>query len=210
MRSALVALAVAVFAVLVLVRGGFARAEPPPPMEERPLSKVIEALQGAKGMKAQLATARFYAEVFGGKTVQAPQGSPLTTLGAWGDDGNLLAAEASLGSRSCGAASAGEKKAALALLGEFGAVLPASLRGYALLEQGKNDEAASIFTDILQGALPSGGCPGEHPMYSHRRVARMSMALACVKRATPKKSVEHLEKLLEKAKSCANDNHAVG
>ena len=78
------------------------------------------------------------------------------------------------------------------------------------IEQGKGDEAAAVFIKIIEGAMPSANCPGEHPMYSGRRVSKMTMALACVARAAPKKDRAQLEKLLEKARSCAANNHAVG
>ena len=210
MRSALAAVALAVFVVLALTRANFARAEPPPPMEQRELSKVVEALKGDAALKPQLAAVRFYGEVLGGTTIRAPVGSPLTTLGPWGDNEALLSAEALIEGKGCGPPGAAELKAAGALLTQFGPALSPALRGYTLLHQGKLDEAADIFGKLIDGALPEAGCPGEHPMYSGRRVARMTMALHCLERAAPGKSRAAYEKRLEKARSCVKNNHAVG
>jgi len=207
MRSALAAAAVAAFAVLTLAR---ARAEPPPQMEPRELDPVIAALKKEPKLKTQLASVRFYAEVFGGKSLEAPVGSPLTTLGPWGDDGALLSSEAAIASRSCGPLPAAERKAAVALLGEYAAALSPSLRGYALLEQGKAADAEALFAKLIDDALPAGACPGEHPMYSHRRIALMTMARGCLERAAPGKDRSAYEKRIERAKSCAANNRAVG
>ncbi len=210
MRSALAAAAAAVFVLLTLARANFARAEPPPAMEPRKLAAIVEALKKDPKLKPQLASVRFYGEVFRGETVMAPIGSPLTTLGPWSDDGALLLSESAISASACGPLGAAEKKAAVALLGEYGAALAPSLRGYALLEQGKADDAATLFAKLIDDALSDGACPGEHPMYSHRRVAKMTMALRCLERAAPAKSRAPQEKRIERARSCATNNHAVG
>ncbi len=209
MRSALVAVAVAVFVVVTLARAGLASAEPPPPMEEREIKKVIEALKKEPARKSSLASVRFYAEVLGGESVRAPVGSPLTTLGPWGDDGARLAAEAVIASSACGSRAGTQQKAALSLLTEYRQELAPSLRGFALLEQGKGEDAAKIFGAMIDGALPEAECPSEHPMYSHRRVAMITMALSCLERAAPGGNRSAFTRRLEKARSCASNNHAV-
>lgn len=204
MRSALVFAFAVAFILLSLSRAS--HAEPPPPMETRDVKAVLEAIKKQQPkLRAQLASVRWYVEVEEGTSVQAPVGSPLTTLGAWSADGAPLAWES-----ACQPLEAPRKKAALALLAEFGEALPTKMRGVALLEQGKADEAAAIFTRIIEGALPAKGCPSEHPMYSHQRVTSISLALKCVERAAPKKDRAKLEELLRRAESCAANNHAVG
>lgn len=197
----------AVLAAVVLGRAVFA--EPPPPMEEREVKPVIEALKKAKGRRGDLAAVRFYAEVFDGTTVSAPVGSPLETLGAWGDNGALMSSEGSMA--GCAAPPPEKQKLASALLKEFGNELPVLLRAYTLAGEGKKSEARALFVSTYESiAPPEKGCRSEHPMYSHRRVGRMTAILQCIKTVDPKADVKKFEALLERANFCAANNHAVG
>jgi len=183
-----------------------ARAEPPPAMERRELSKIIAALK----TKAALASVRFYAEVLGAKELQAPVGSTLDTLGPWSDDGALLGAEQLIDRAACGPLAPAQLKVASALLTEYGDVLSPSLRAYTLGQQGKTAEASDGFAAFIDAQTPGVGCPGEHPMYSYRRVARIGFALRCVKAFPPARDVSKLEKALKRAEQCAKNNTAVG
>jgi hypothetical protein len=156
-----------------------------------------------------LATVRWYAEVSHGKTLQVPVGSGATVLGPWGDNGALLAAEAELGARDCAPLSEVTKKASSALLLEFGDSLALVLHAYALMQEGKAEPAAAQLTTFIEQQLP-GACPSEHPMYSSRRVARMSTALRCLERAAPARDLSKQKRLLERATVCGFNNHAVG
>ncbi len=187
-----------------------ARAEPPPAMERRELSKIIAALKTKPGAKAALASVRFYAEVLGAKELQAPVGSTLDTLGPWSDDGALLGAEQLIDRAACGPLAPAELKVASALLTEYGDVLSPTLRAYTLGQQGKTAEASDGFAAFIDAQTPGGGCPGEHPMYSYRRVARIGFALRCVKAFSPARDVSKLEKALKRAEQCAKNNTAVG
>lgn len=205
-RSLIGALSVAMFTVAVLARSVFAG--PPPPMEVREVKPVIEALKKAPGRRHDLAALRFYAEVFDGTTVSAPVGSPLETVGAWGDNDALMSSEGAMA--GCAALPAEKQKLASALLKEFGADLPVLLRAYTLAGEGKKSEAKALFVSTYESIAPAKGCPGEHPMYSHRRVGRMTSILACIKAVDPKGDVKKFETLLERANFCAANNHAVG
>lgn len=207
MRAPLVAALVAVFSLVVLVRAGYA--EPPPPMESRPVDEVLAALKASKADKATVSAVRWYAEVAHGTTLQAPVGSSKNTLGAWGDNGALMASESAL--NGCVPMEPAEAKAAAALLKEYGDALAPPLRGAALAQQGKVDDAAALYRSMVLTTLsPDGPCPGEHPMYSHRRIGRLQLLIACVKRWQPKADHSRLEVQLQKAQSCAANNHAVG
>lgn len=206
MRSLLAAVTVVLVAVTLLARSGFA--EPPPPMEQRDIKKAIAALEKEKGRRVDLAVLRFASEVLGETHVNGPVGSPITTLGAWSDNETLLAVERSLG--GCGALDAEKEKKASALLKEFGGDLPLIPRAWTLGREGKKAEAATLLADELKRFDLSKGCPSEHPMYSYRRVARMDVLLSCVKTFDAKRDAKPLQDLLEKAKSCAANNHAVG
>lgn len=207
-RSLVGALSVAVFAVLLIGRSVLA--EPPPPMEEREVKPVIEALKKAKGRRSDLAAVRFYAEVFDGTTLSAPVGAPLETLGAWGDNDALMSAEASLS--GCVDLPPEKQKVASALLKEFGNDLPVLLRAYTLSGEGKKKEAKELFVSTYESvAIPlKGSCPGEHPMYSHRRTGRMNLILQCIKGVDSKTDLKKFEALMERANFCAANNHAVG
>ncbi|MFT3711257.1 MAG: hypothetical protein QM817_26805 [Archangium sp.] len=205
-RSWLGAVAVAVFAVLMVGRSVFA--EPPPAMEVRELPRVIDALKKAKGRRTDLAAVRFYAEVFGGTELRAPVGSSLETLGAWGDNEALTSAEGSL--NGCPALEPEKQKIASALLKEYGNELPVLLRAYTIAGEGKKKDAADLFAQTLESISTGAKCPGEHPMYSYRRTGRMTLILACVKSLDPKRDVKKLEKMIEQANFCAQNNHAVG
>jgi hypothetical protein len=207
MRAPLVALVAAVLVVVGLVQSS--RAEPPPAMEPRKVTDILAALKKTKAPPDILSSVRWYADVAHGETLQVPVGSSPQTLGAWSDNGALLASERASG--TCEPLGAAESKAAQALATEFGTGLPASLRGVALADAGKATEAVKVFTELGRSMFPDeAGCPGEHPMYSHRRVERLSRVRACVQRWAPKADHASVEKLLERAKSCAANNHAVG
>jgi len=194
--------------VLCLAVAMLARAEPPPAMENREISKIIAALKEKPTMKVELASVRFYAEVFGGTQLEAPMGSSLTTLGAWGDNGGLMAADASISNSNCGPLEPAQLVAASALLKEYGETLPLTLRAYTLGQQGKKAEAAELFATV--GEFPEGPCPGEHPMYSGRRVGRIGYALMCVEAFAPKRDTSKLKKALQRATQCLRTNTAVG
>ncbi|MFO0600685.1 MAG: hypothetical protein U0228_35580 [Myxococcaceae bacterium] len=206
MRSLFAALSVLAVSAALVAR--HVNAEPPPAMESRALTKIIPALEKAKGRRGDLAAVRFYADVFEGTELQAPIGSSLDTLGPWGDNGALQAAEGSLG--SCAPLEPAKQQKANALLKEFGNDLPPFLRAYTLGGAGEKKQAADLFANEVQAMGSFGACPSEHPMYSHRRIGRMTIALACVKTFDPKRDVKALEKLLQKATDCAANNHAVG
>lgn len=207
MRARLVAALVAVFSLVVLVRAG--HAEPPPPMESRPVDEVLAALKASKADKTTVSAVRWFAEVAHGTTLAAPVGSAKNTLGAWGDNGALMASEAAL--NGCAPMEPAEAKAAAALLKEYGDALPPTLRGAALAQQGKADDAAALYRSIVLTTLAlEGPCPGEHPMYSGRRIGRLQLLIACVKRWQPKADHTRLDAVLQKAQTCAANNHAVG
>lgn len=206
MRNLVVGVLVMAFAVLVLARSS--RAEPPPAMEPRKVADVLAALKATKAPAPTLSAVRWFAEVAHGATVDAPIGSPLHTLGPWSDNGPLLDAENALG--DCAPLKEADAKAAAALLAEFGAALPPALRGMALAQAGKVDEAAALYRETTLAMLPAGACPGEHPMYSHRRASRMQRQAACLERWQPKGDHAAVKKAVERAKACAANNHAVG
>lgn len=206
MRSLVTAVTVLIVSVVLLARAGFA--EPPPPMEKRDIKKAIAALETEKGRRGDLAVLRFAAEVLEETHVSGPVGSSLTTLGAWSDNETLLSVEAALG--GCGALDAEKEKKASALLKEFGGDLPLVPRAWTMGREGKKTEAAALLVDELKRSDVGKRCPGEHPMYSHRRISRMEVLLSCVKTFDPKRDAKPLQDLLEKAKSCAANNHAVG
>lgn len=206
MRSPAVAALVVVFSVAVLVRSS--RAEPPPRMEPRNVKDVLAALKASKADAATVAPVRWYAEVTHATTLQAPVGSAMTTLGPWGDNGPALDAESALG--DCAPLPEADAKAAAALLAEYGAALPPALRGVALAQAGKVAEAAALYREATLSMVPQGACPGEHPMYSHRRAGRMARQLLCLERWQPKGDHAAVKKAVERAKQCAANNHAVG
>jgi hypothetical protein len=206
MRSVIAAVTVLLVSVVLLARAGLA--EPPPPMEKRDIKKAIAALEKEKGRRGDLAVLRFASEVLAQTHVNGPVGSPITTLGAWSDNETLLSVEAALG--GCGALDAEKEKKASALLKEFGGDLPLVPRAWTMGREGKKTEAAALLVDELKRFDLSKGCPGEHPMYSYRRISRMEVLLSCVKTFDPKRDAKPLQDLLEKAKACAANNHAVG
>jgi hypothetical protein len=206
MRQLLAAALVLGFAVALLSRS--VSAEPPPAMEPRQVAKILPALKAKPTLKAELASVRFYSEVFGRDSLQVPIGDPLESLGPWGDNGALLASESAIG--ECGALDAKQLSAASAILKDYGDSVPVTLRAFTLGQQGKKDEAAKLFTTFIDQQLPAGKCPGEHPMYSHRRINRIGIALQCLKKFAPGRDVKAQEKQLERATTCANNNHAVG
>lgn len=204
----LVLAAVMAVAVGIALVANVGHAEPPPAMEQRPVEKVITALKAEKGRRSDLAAVRFSAEVLGAKTVAAPVGSSLTTLGPWGDNTALLSAEAALG--TCAPMSADQQKKASALRKEFGDELPPLLRAWTLAGEGNKDEAVKLFTGAIEALRIQGECPSEHPMYSHRRTSRLSTMLSCVRTIDPSRDTRELGKALDKANTCALNNHAVG
>jgi hypothetical protein len=209
MRSLFAALVVLGLSVLLLARS--VSAEPPPPMEGRDVQKIIEGLKKKPALKTEIASVRFAAEVLGQKSLQVPMGSTPETLGPWGDNGALLDAERSIGGRECGALSAAELKAASAILAEYGEAVPVTLRAYTLGQQGKKPEAADLFVSFIDQQMPDApSCPGEHPMYSHRRTGRISFALKCLNVLAPARDVSVQKKRLQQAVDCAKNNHAVG
>lgn len=208
MRSLFVAFAVLGLAVALLSRSVFA--EPPPAMEPRELSTIIAALKTKPALKTELASARFYGEVLGQRSLQAPIGSELVTMGPWGDNGALLGSEQEIGSHQCAALTPTELTAASALLKEYGEALPPTLRAFTLGQQGKKSEAAALYVAFIDQQLPAGGCPSEHPMYSHRRTGRIGLALQCLKVFAPSRDVSAQERKLKRAQDCAANNHAVG
>ncbi len=202
MRTLLAAVTAVLVGVVLVARVGFA--EPPPPMEQRPVEKVVAALQAKKDRKADLAAVRFNAEVFGATTVSAPVGSPLETLGPWSDNTALLEAEASM--NGCVA----PRKSAVALHKEYGDTLPPLLRAYALAADDKKADATKLLVSTLESQAITGACPSEHPMYSHRRSGRLTYMLACIKTLDPKRDLKPLQKHIDRANECATNNHAVG
>lgn len=208
MRSALAAVITLLVAAALLARAS--RAEPPPPMEPRELGKIITALRARPALRPQLASARFAAEVFAVKTLEVPVGSPLETLGPWSDDGAMFAAEAGIGALGCGPLEPARRATASALLEEYGDALPALLRAYTLGQEGKASASAELFSGFIAQQLPKGPCPGEHPMYSFRRVGRLGLALQCLQRVAPGRDVSKEKATLRRAEQCAANNHAVG
>ncbi len=207
MRSLLVAVGVLAVAVALVSRS--VSAGPPPAQEARELKKIAEALKKKPAMKAELASVRFAGEVLGVKTLQAPIGSSLETLGPWSDNGALFGAEGVISSRACGSMPPEEIKVASAILAEFGDALPVTLRAYTLGQQGKRAEAAELFATFIDQQQPA-ECQSEHPMYSYRRTGRMSLALQCLKVMAPARDVSAQEKKLKRAEECAKSNNAVG
>jgi hypothetical protein len=207
MRASLLAGLVGVFAFTVLLRSS--RAEPPPPMEPRKVSDILPALKASKAPADLVSSVRWYAEIVHGETLQVPVGSPPQSLGAWSDNGALLASEQA--NPTCAPLGAPEAQAARALLTEYGAALPAPLRGPALAEDGKPAEAVKVYTALAQAAFSQpAGCPGEHPMYSARRVARLERVRACVLRWAPDEAHPAVNEALRRAKACLASNRAVG
>ncbi|MDP3500382.1 MAG: hypothetical protein Q8S33_08620 [Myxococcales bacterium] len=207
MRARLVAALVAVFSLVALVRAG--HAEPPPPMESRRVDEVLAALKASKADKATVSAVRWYVEVAHGTTLPVPVGSSKTTLGAWGDNGALMASESAL--NGCAPMEPAEAKAAAALLKEYGDALAPTLRGAALAQQGKADDAAALYRSMVLTTLSlDGPCPSEHPMSSGRRIGRLQLLLACVKRWQPKGDHARLDAVLQQAQTCAANNHSVG
>lgn len=205
LRSSVASL-VAVFVVVVLSRSS--RAGPPPPSESRPVGPILEALVRSKADASTLATVRWFIEVPHGTHLTVAQGSAPTSLGLWGDNGALLDAEAALG--SCEPLAPGDAKKAIALHDTFKDALPPSLRAVALAEKGDPLGAAKLSGELIRSSLTAEGCPSEHPMYSHRRVGRLERLVSCVKRWQPQADHAAIERVLQRARRCALDNHAVG
>lgn len=205
LRSAVASL-VAVFVLVAVSR--VSRAEPPPPSEQRPVGPILEALVRSKAPPATLASVRWFVEVSHGTHLTVAKGSAPTSLGLWGDNGALLDAEAALG--SCEPLARDDARKAIALYDTFKDALPPSLRAMALAEKGDPAGAAKLSGELIRGSLPADACPSEHPMYSHRRVGRLERLVACVKRWQPKADHAALEQVLQRARSCAANNHAVG
>lgn len=208
MRSLLAAALVLALSVVLLARS--VNAEPPPAMETRELAKIAAALKAKPALKAELASVRFYGEVLGQKSLEAPVGSPLETLGPWSDNGALLGSEGLLGDRQCTALTPEQLTVASAILKDSGDAMPVTLRAYTLGQQGKKSEAANLFAKFIDEQLPGGPCPSEHPMYSYRRTSRISFALQCLKVLAPTRDVSAQEKRFQRAQACAANNHAVG
>ena len=207
MRSWLVAAAVVAVFGVVLLRG-VSRAEPPPAMESRPIAQVTDALKKTPALRSELATVRFAAEVFDEATVSAPIGSALTTLGPWSDNGPLLKLEGRL---SPAELSPLKKKAASALLKEFGASLPLSLRAFTLAQEGKKKESLATWLEFAkQQTITSATCPSEHPMYSARRASRLESVLTNAAPLASDAELAPVKKALERAKACWSTNMAVG
>ncbi|MBL8941112.1 MAG: hypothetical protein JNM69_41595 [Archangium sp.] len=206
MRASLVAGLVAVFSLLVLVRSS--RAEPPPAMERRQVTEVLAALKKAKADPTTISGVRWYAEVLHETELLAPVGSVKTELGPWGENGPLMAAESGLG--DCAPADPADAKVIAALFKEYGNALSPGLRGYALAQAGRVDEAAALYRQSVLTMKIEGPCPSEHPMYSGRRVGHMNRLLSCLKRWQPKADWKPVEKAIERAQACAANNHAVG
>ncbi len=208
MRSFFAAVVVLALSVTLLARS--VSAEPPPAMESREVKKIIAALKKKPALKGQLASVRFDAEVFGATELQAPVGSSLETLGPWGEDGALFGAERSIAGLACGPLETDKLKAASAILKEYGESLPLTLRAYTLGQEGKKAEAADLFASFIDQQLPAGTCPGEHRMYSGRRIGRISFALQCLQVLMPERDVSKQQKTLQRAEDCAKNNHTVG
>lgn len=208
MRSLLAAAVVLALSIALLSRS--VSAEPPPAMEPRDLSKIAAALKAKPALKAELAAVRFYGEVLGQRSLEAPVGSALETLGPWSDNGALLGSEGLIGARQCTALTAEQLATATAILKDAGDAMPVTLRAYTLGQQGKKSEAANLFAKFIDDQLPGGPCPSEHPMYSYRRASRISFALQCLKVFAPGKDVSAQEQRLQRSQACAKNNHAVG
>lgn len=206
MRVLLAAVSALIIGVALVANTGFA--EPPPAMESRPIEKVIAALKTEKDRRSDLAALRFYADVFGGETVSAPVGSALNRLGAWGDNSALMSAENAL--NGCKPLEPEAQKKASAIVKEFGNELPVLLRAYAIAGEGRQKDASALFVSTLEGMRVSKECPREHPMYSNRRIGRMTLILECVKTLEPTRDVKELGVLIDQARKCALNNHAVG
>ena len=93
---------------------------------------------------------------------------------------------------------------------EFGTTLPEILRGYALASAGKPEDAVRVWRSFVQSEMTSMTCPSEHPMYSSRRVSRMSTGISCIEAVEPKAELSSLRALLNQAKRCVETNAAVG
>lgn len=206
MRAPLTAAVIAVFSLVVLVRSS--RAEPPPAMQSRPVAEVLDALKKSKADATTISAVRWYAEVLHESELQAPVGSAKTVLGPWGENGPLMDAENALG--DCAPAEPAEAKAIAALFKEYGDALSPGLRGYALAQAGRVDDAAALYRQSVMALKLDGPCPSEHPMYSYRRVGKMNRLLSCLKRWQPKADWKPVEKDIERARTCAANNHAVG
>ena len=204
MRSFLGAAVVVILSVLLVARSS--GAEPPPPSETKELKPAIEALKNKPSARAALASARWYVEVLGGETVSVYVGGTPETVAF----GAIVPAESEIAGRDCGPLTPKELKAASAILAEFGEQLPLTLRAYTLGSQGKKDEGAQLFASWVEGQMPLGACPGEHPSTSARRIAQMSFGLRCVEKFSPRRDVTKLKLLIKRAEECANTNHAVG
>jgi hypothetical protein len=202
--SLLAACGLAIVSTALLVRSS--HAEPPPQLETRDAKEVLKALLSSKADRTVVASVRWFVEVAHGEQLEAPVGGAMTEIGAWGD--HVLLAESTLG--TCEPLSAADAATASKLLTEYGTALPPLLRGYALSQQRDLSRAQSLFTSEAKASLPSTSCPSEHPMYSHRRIDRLGLILGCLKRWSPKGNHSAIEKLIERARSCAANNHAVG
>ncbi len=193
---------VAAFVVLGLAAALLARsvsAGPPMAMPARDLQEAIASFQKQPGAKTSLASARFLAEVFGARTLEGQ------------DQTGLFGAEAAISQRSCGALTPVERKAANALLKEFGDVLPVTLRAYTLGQLGKTKESADLFATFIDQQLPAGpDCPSEHPAVGGMRTWRMDLALQCVRVIAPARDVSKQVRQLERARKCVQTDNAVG
>lgn len=202
MRTLLAAVTAVLVGVALVAQLG--HAHPSPPMEQRPVEKVIAALQARKDRKADLAAVRFNAEVFGATTVSAPVGSPLDALGPWGDNTALLEAEASM--NGCVA----PRKSAIALHKEYGDTLPPLLRAYALAADDKKADATKLLVSTMESQAITGACPSEHPTYFYRLSRRLKYMFACIKTLDPKRDVKPLKRHIDRANDCAANSHTLG
>jgi len=202
--SLFAAVGLAFVSIPLLVRSS--HAEPPPQLETRDAKEVLKALLSSKADRTVVASVRWFVEVAHGEQLEAPVGSEMKEIGAWGD--HVLLAESTLG--TCQPLSAPDAATASKLLTEYGTALPPLLRGYTLSQQRDRARAESLFTSEAKASLPGASCPSEHPMYSHRRINRLGLILGCLQRWNPKGNHSGVEKIIERARTCAANNHAVG
>ncbi len=196
MRSLLGALAVLVVSGLLV--SSAVLAGPPVSQPARAMRDVIAELERQPQARAQLAAARFDAEVFGATTVEGSSSTVTAML--------------RIHQRGCDALSPAELKAASALLSEFGDALPVPLRAYTLGQQGKGAAASSLLAAHVEALTVevTKGCPAEHPAAGGARLWMVEVALQCMRVFTPQRDLTAQQKLRDAAQRCAASNHAAG
>ena len=204
MRSRLAAAAVVVLSVAVLLVSQAGRAGQRAPTMSLPVKEVLAKMKkNPKTPKSDVATVRFYAEVFDGKTIELVMGD-LANAGFTGQ--HITDA---VRATNCGPLKEPQLKAATALAAEYGDALPGYLRGYTLGQQGKAEEAGKLLMPVLEEMQPLDRCVAFHPDDAGRHANRFVTWSQCLQKLVPQHDAKKLEALEKKVMACQLESAGV-